>query len=1107
MSVAPGNAQQSGWAEIERDLEKLPVSVLEEFQLDKEKIGSAFDEEEIALWAKEGITIGNQTVRSWEAAVEYFRAGPEVAKILPFPAFMQWARCGTYLCQDSPTLAVSYFRASPQIVTCLRAQYIPRWAGLGRNLYKGTWKSSTLAAKFFEVSPHLIRNLPFWDVEVFSSLIETLSYKSYDVAAECLVLGQSALSQMGREREAFLSLARALSDESWREVKSCLEASGKVLRAVEESQRSRFLRLAERLVKEGHRESTAFLLEGSQSLSLVSSPSQRYILDLCETLLVVSPRTVPAFLKSLSPVLGRVTLSQLDVWFQQGVTLLKENPEGGLAFFKIESNTSEQLLETLSSSLELDRVKGVMRLYCRALSGSPIEILSSKELVHKGIGWVSESQASTEGTKVFLAPVVDRYSSKEENFGWFKVVSTHQVAHLEFGSFRFGFDRPSGLFKDLRLGLEQDAVSRAVDRLRETLEAEPDVSQGDGLEGEASSAEKGYLTDMGRFFHLFDDRRLALDLFTILEDGRLDHRVKVEYPGIVAHYRRVLSGALEERPPMEELPIRQALVELLARLSLEQRRDLPVPKAHRETARVLSKILKRLLSPRASVEDTAEATIRAYQVLSKLPNEHQSPQDFESQDFDDTEEFSEDELQDLLQELQSQGEQPGEGEEEQRYEPSQQVEYRGDFKPELVQLLNRLRMDSSRESQGESESITKEMLEELLAESAELDLDGEAGRMQNAMGLFVQNIMREAGVPPPSSQPGQGYGPMTHEDETGGALDVREPRSQVYDEWDFRAADYKPKWCVVREKSVEEGDINFFNDTLRNYAALSSDIRRQFEMVIPESFRKVKRVIDGEDLDLDATIEATVDRRIGMTPSDKIWWRRNKLERDVAVVFLLDMSASTAEAIDEGRPAVDDHDAPDDPVEYMMWLRTRREGLVRRHYKRIIDLEKESAALLIQALETIGDTYGIYGFSGYGRENVEFYIIKDIDEPFQDRIKRRIDKITPMHATRMGPAIRHATSKLETQDTKTRVLFLISDGRPQDRGYSREGVEKEYAVHDTHMALVEAKRKAIVPFCLTVDKSGHDYLKTMCGDMSYEVLDQIWSLPQRLPTVYRMLTT
>ena len=1085
-------------AEIERELRNLPPAVLEEYHGAREKISSALADDEITLWAMEGLTIATQTVRSWEASVEYFRQGPDVAKHLPFHSFIQWARCGTYLSQDSPTLAVYYFRSSPQIVSSLRAQYIPRWAGLGRSLYKGTWKSSTLAAKFFEVSPQLVRNMPFWDVEVFSAVIEALSYKSYDVAAECLVLGQSVLPQMGREREAFLSMSRALTDGSWREVKSCLEVSGRVMQVLDDSQRARFLRLAERLAKAGQRDTAAFLLEGSQSLNRVDASSQRYIIDLCETLLVISPEAVPAFLKSLNSVLSRVTLNQMDIWFQQGVRLLNENPDGGLAFFKVESNTSEQLLETLSSSLELDRVKGIMRLYCRALSGFPVEILSSRELVRKGIGWVSEYHASTEGTKVFLPPVEDKYPSKEENFGRFKVVSTHQVAHLEFGSFTLVFDQPAALFKDLRPSLEADSIARAVARSQEAQEQEED----------ASGPETNYLTDMGRFFHLFEDRRLALDIFTILEDGRLDYRVKLEYAGIASSYKKVQSLALSERPAIEQLPIRQAMVELLVRLSLEQLSGLPVPREHRDSARVLAKILKRLHSVSATVEDTAEATIRAYQILSRIPNEQRSTEEFEPQEFDDLEEFSEEELQDLLQDLQGELEPSPAGEAgEDSYESPEDVEYRGDFKPELVQLLNKLRMGQSQDGQEEEQPITKEMLEEILKQSTELDLDSEAGRLQSAMGLFAQNIMKEAGVAPPSSQPGQGYGPMAHEDEQGASLEAREPRSRVYDEWDFRAADYKPKWCIVREKSVDEGDINFYNDTIRNYASLSADIRRQFEMVVPESFRKVRRVIDGEDLDLDAVVEATIDRRMGRTPSDKIWWRRNKLERDVAVVFLLDMSASTAEAIDEGRPTLDDHDAPDDPVEYMMWLRTRREGLVRRHYKRIIDLEKESAALLIQALEAIGDTYGIYGFSGYGRENVEFYVIKDIDEPLQDKMKRRIDKITPMHATRMGPAIRHATSKLETQDAKTKILFLISDGRPQDRGYSREGVEKEYAVHDTHMALLEAKRKAMVPFCLTVDKAGHDYLKAMCGDMGYEVLDNIWTLPQRLPMLYRMLTT
>ena len=106
----------------------------------------------------------------------------------------------------------------------------------------------------------------------------------------------------------------------------------------------------------------------------------------------------------------------------------------------------------------------------------------------------------------------------------------------------------------------------------------------------------------------------------------------------------------------------------------------------------------------------------------------------------------------------------------------------------------------------------------------------------------------------------------------------------------------------------------------------------------------------------------------------------------------------------------------------------------------------------------------------------------------------------------MGPAIRHSVKKLDDIDAKTKVLFLISDGRPQDRGYSREGVEKEYAVHDTRKALLEGKQKGIIPFCLTVDKAGHDYLKTMMGDMGYEVLSDISMLPQRLPELYKRLT-
>ena len=181
--------------------------------------------------------------------------------------------------------------------------------------------------------------------------------------------------------------------------------------------------------------------------------------------------------------------------------------------------------------------------------------------------------------------------------------------------------------------------------------------------------------------------------------------------------------------------------------------------------------------------------------------------------------------------------------------------------------------------------------------------------------------------------------------------------------------------------------------------------------------------------------------------------------------------------------------------------------MAERFQRRIIDVEKEAIVLMMDALDAIGDSYGVYGFSGHGRDNVEFYVIKDLAEEFSLDVAKRFGRIGPLHATRMGPAIRHTAAKLRSQQTRSKFLFLISDGRPQDRGYSQEGAEKAYAVQDTRMALIEARREGIHPFCLTVDKEGNDYLRAMMDDFSYEVLADVSLLPQRLPQLYKKLTT
>ncbi|MBI4337624.1 MAG: VWA domain-containing protein [Chloroflexi bacterium] len=1079
-------------------LRQFPATVVEAFDRGSQLLEPMLTPDQLQAWANQGLALAKQSVRSWEAASEFFQVSPTVVPVITPANLAVWGQWGGLLCQDSPTVAVAYFRASPGSVVHLRSRQLTAWAGMGQQLYKGTWKSSALSCRFFETSPTLLRSLNFSEMERFVSFIDTLAHRSYDLAMECLTLSQDLFPKLGDSREGFITLLSAMAEGSWREVKGCFEVSAKALPRIDSSQRGRFLSLAERLARSGQGTASSFLLEASQALGQVDGRAQGTVLSLAETLLLLEPRGVLDFLRNAPKVLERINLAQLELWFAEGSRILRQNKDGGLAYLQLQSARAQEVLDNLSSAVELGKIKDLMRMYCRALAGAGLEIAATQELVHKGIGWVSKEQPTTEGSTVYLPPMVDRYSTKGSNFGWYKVVATHQVAHLEFGSFAFSFERPSTLFRDLRPHLPASAAP---------AQAQPANDSQGGLE-------RRWLTDMQRFFDLFADRKLALDIFTVLEDSRVDAWVLREYAGIRSHYRRVQQDALEERLPVEAMPLREAMVEFLVRLSLQQYRGLPAPSHFRQEARRIARIVRLLAKPGARVEDTSEAALRVYSILADVPNQELAQEEWDRLDVDEEQEYEEPEgAEQLVQELKgklSQHTQETQTQREQQgkpYRSPDEVEYRGEFKPELVQLLAKLKQTGQRkDGQTGQQPISKELLEQLLQQSAELEMEAMQADITHTAGMYANNLMREAGLSQPPPIPAFGQGPLVHTDDEGGPLEATEPHTYTYAEWDFRAADYRPRWCIIREKVVAEGDPNFWYQTLQSYAPMVAQIRRQFELILPETFRKIKRLEDGEEYDLDAVLEAMIDKRTGITPSEKLYWRRNKIERDVAVAFLLDMSASTAEAIDEAKRGPDEWDAPDDPVEYMLWLRSRRAEGGRRSYKRIIDLEKESTVLLIQAQETLGDRYGIYGFSGYGRENVEFYVIKDLDETLSDRVRRRVEKIAPLHATRMGPAIRHVTAKLDDMDAKTKVLFLISDGRPQDRGYSREGVEKEYAVHDTKMALTEARMKNITPFALTVDKAGHDYLKTMCSDMGYEVLADIHALPERLPYLYRRLT-
>jgi nitric oxide reductase NorD protein len=301
-----------------------------------------------------------------------------------------------------------------------------------------------------------------------------------------------------------------------------------------------------------------------------------------------------------------------------------------------------------------------------------------------------------------------------------------------------------------------------------------------------------------------------------------------------------------------------------------------------------------------------------------------------------------------------------------------------------------------------------------------------------------------------------------------------------YDEWDRELVDHRVGWCRVVEKKVKRGDRAFVEETRERHKGAISSIRHQFQLMKPENLAKVTNELDGEDYDLNAVVDFFIDRRADGQQSERIYTKRLRRRRDVAVSFLLDQSSSTARTI--GRHPLQPYTHPG---------------------RRIIEIEKEGLVLMSEALEAVGDVYSINGFTSEGRRNVKFYVLKDFGEQYSDEVKRRIGGITYQNNTRLGAAIRHATAKLEKQEARTRLLIVLSDGRPYDHDYG----DARYAREDTREALRQAKTAGITPFCITIDRESESELRDLYGEVGYTIIDDVLTLPERLPGIYRRLTT
>ncbi|HUS09204.1 MAG TPA: VWA domain-containing protein, partial [Pyrinomonadaceae bacterium] len=815
-----------------------------------------------------------------------------------------------------------------------------------------------------------------------------------------------------------------------------LTTGGEILRVLPEIFDD-WVKLLWSVAQHGNASLVAFVRSSPQFVrTLASEPNRVRTVDLAlrvirltSEIAEVDGEAALACFRSSALALRSVSIEQFEQWARQGLSAHMKNARGRRSYFALETRSSFDALRSGSGGLALESVRHLLILYIEGLTGHEVEIAP--------LAAVPLESRIADGQTIHLPSLVAEFGDDELDFRLYKVLAAHAAGQIEFGTYDQGTDELQAAYAALRETYAPenadalDAFSLPDEVVGQTFLSVPDPNSLAIPVSPSPRAERGW--------------------------GEVDQAVNPSLTlpargeGVNVDYRRVLH--LFPHPQLARRifgTLENCRIDLQLRAKYRGlARDLDLIREHLRRARPLVTELPATLLPfellfQITLLGGASDDARQYygQIVSELEtltseylaNASATVADslmatsrvyslFQSLAPDD----------DSMQEIETQ-EEPSDSEEE-----------------------NVVATESFNRRQSEQQPQHRDV-RELFNAWNDPDGEGEPDELAGAESWVDAELPEQ----------------MIEEGEV----------AYNYDEWDRELTDHRLGWCRVIEKRVKHGDRAFVEQTRERYKGVISSIRYQFQLMKPEDLLRVTNELDGEEFDLNAVIDYVIDRRAakvgGGHQSERLYTKRLRRRRDVAVSFLLDQSSSTARTI--GRHPLQPYTRPG---------------------RRIIEIEKEGLVLMSEALEAVGDTYSINGFTSEGRRNVKFYVVKDFDEKYSDEVKQRIGGIAFQNNTRLGAAIRHASARLAKQEARTRLLIVLSDGRPYDHDYG----DARYAREDTREALRQAKNAGITPFCITIDRESESELRDLYGEIGYTIIDDVLSLPERMPGIYRRLTT
>ncbi len=713
------------------------------------------------------------------------------------------------------------------------------------------------------------------------------------------------------------------------------------------------------------------------------------------------PGLADPFLDGMAAGLRLLSEPCLAQFVDRALEKLEGNRKQAAGLLALSSRAGLEAFRRLQVTVSLGEAQARLDRYLQARIGEGVAVRSTDDLpgAFRG-GGADTPMTVSDGRCIYLPGRIGACPTRPRNLALYKALARIEAGQIEFGTFDFDLEKMA--------------------------------APGDAPIVETPGGESG---DLRAFFDSFPDPRLAADLFTAFEHGRVRKCLARRYPGLARRCLPLLRGQSPDpgRGVSGEGPL-QALYRLAA-LGESPGRQAAADGAGREVGGVFRRFEQRVTAE-SGVEDCGRLVVAVYPEMERLCRA-------------------------------SGGCRPLSTPFGRRIDPdlafSRQVAH--DRAARRIRAWVREKgyrvyaSDIRRRLVAGGGSLSLEELRQMIRAAA----PGARAPGPDASGgpelsdLDLSELARDpaAGIVIAEDAP---------PDEALGCPVF------LYDEWDSGVSDYLRDHVRVCQRPVPEASGDFYRQALIRHRGLVRRMRHAFELLRPQGIQILRRWVEGDEFDYRALLDAALDRRAGLIPSDRLYTKRVKQRRDVCVLLLVDLSRSTA-------------------------------GLVKGSGASVLDVEKEAIVLFCEALGVVGDDFSIAGFSGSGRLGVDYFTVKAFAEEMNDAVRGRIAALAPRRATRMGAAIRHATRRLGESPSRVKLLIILGDGFPNDVDY-----KQAYAVADTRRAVFEAHAREVFTHAITVNIAGDPRLDDLYGPVRHTVIADVRELPDKLLRIYGSLT-